>query len=223
MCVLRNSIPFVFLASIFINSVTFAQQRAVTEDGRTVILYNDGTWKYDISSSPATNSNTFRDTYWGMSKSQVRAVEKSELVKEDEDLLAYKGDIAELNCLILYIFVDGLLVRGKYLIIEEHSNKNDCISDYENLKTLLQDKYGKPSKDATYWKNALYRDEYQSWGFAVSLGHLVYFTEWKTATADINLALYGENYDITLAVEYMSTKYKGLEEAARKKKAKSKL
>lgn len=223
MSLLRNSIRFVFLTCLFMNSITFSQQRAVTEDGKTVILYSDGTWKYDTSTPYEADSNAFRDTYWGMTKTQVKAVEKSELVKEDTDLLAYKGNVAELNCYILYIFVDGLLVRGKYVIIEEHSNRNDYISDYKKLKNLLQGKYKKPSKDEIYWKNDLYRDEYQSWGFAVSLGHLVYFTEWKTPTTDINLGLYGENYDITLAVEYISTKYKGLEEAAKKKKAKSKL
>ena len=78
-------------------------------------------------------------------------------------MLAYKGNVAELNCYILYIFVDGLLVRGKYVIIEEHSNRNDYISDYKKLKNLLQEKYKKPSKDEIYWKNDLYRDEYQSW------------------------------------------------------------
>jgi len=73
MSLLRNSIRFVFLACLFMNSITFSQQRAVTEDGKTVILYSDGTWKYDTSTPYEADSNAFRDTYWGMTKTQSKS------------------------------------------------------------------------------------------------------------------------------------------------------
>jgi hypothetical protein len=46
---LRKARPFLltlFLISV-VHSVMLAQTRATTEDGKTVILYDDGTWKYD--------------------------------------------------------------------------------------------------------------------------------------------------------------------------------
>jgi hypothetical protein len=87
------------------------------------------------------------------------------------------------------------------------------------LKEFLVKKYGKPIKDSQLWKNDLYRDEYKDWGFAVSLGHLVYFADWETPNTHISLALYGENYEITLAIEYQSKKLKKLEEKEKEKKA----
>jgi hypothetical protein len=44
---------------------------------------------------------------------------------------------------VIYIFAGDKLTRAKYSIIEEHSNKNDYISDYKAIKELLTKKYGK--------------------------------------------------------------------------------
>lgn len=83
--------------------------------------------------------------------------------------------MAGLDCLIFYIFAEGKLVRASHAFTEAHSNENDYISYYNSLKEILIKKYGKPIKDSQFRKNDLYRDDYQNWWFAVSLGHLVFF------------------------------------------------
>lgn len=73
-----------------------------------------------------------------------------------------------MDCYVVYVFVRGKLVRTKYVIVEEHSNRNDYIRDYKSLKTQLSKKYGAPIEDETIWKNSLYKDDREEWGFAVS-------------------------------------------------------
>ena len=205
---------------ICLSNVSQAQIKAVTDDGKVVLLYDDGTWTYsDYSEQPSTNDFTFRNTYWGMSKAQVKESEKTNLIKEEANLLVYQGTVSDLGCLIVYIFSQEKLVRCKYSIIEKHTNRNDYITDQQKLKKILIDKYKDPIQDDTAWKNDLYRNDYQEWGFAVSVGHLVYFTKWENTETEITLVLYGENYDITLGVEYKSKELKILEEQDRQQKA----
>ena len=48
---MRKSLLFFFICIIFINSA-IAQQKAITDNGDQVILYNDGTWKYAAGVKP---------------------------------------------------------------------------------------------------------------------------------------------------------------------------
>ncbi|MCD6098451.1 DUF3157 family protein [bacterium] len=207
------------LFSVSASPLALADQIAITEDGKKVLLKDEGTWEYIKEEPKKEEMYDFRKTTWGMGKIQVKKTEKGKIVEEDENLLAYQGTVGGLDCFILYIFAEGKLVRAKYAFTETHSNKNDYISDFNTLKETLTKKYGKPVKDSRIWRNDLYEDDYQYWGFAVSLGHLAYFAEWETPNTYITLALYGENYEITLAIEYQSKKLKKLEEKEREKKS----
>ena len=152
-----------------------------------------------------------------MTKEQAEDTEKGKIIYDTEEILIYEGRLAGLACDIIYIFIERKLVRTKYLITEEHSNKNDYVSDYDSLKESLTKKYGQPIIDKRYWKHDLYKDDYQRWGFAVSIGHLSYYAMWKTLQTSIVLALYGDNYDITLVIEYKSEELKELEEREKEK------
>ena len=78
-------------------------------------------------------------------------------------------------------------------------------------KNLIK-KYGEPDESNEHWLNDLYQDDYQEWGVPVSIGHLVYFTTWNTDGTSICLALTGENYEISLNIEYSSIEFSYLEE-----------
>lgn len=148
--------------------------------------------------------NDFRKADWGMSISEVKQTEETEILQETDDIIAYETTLAGYKALVVYIFAGNQLTRAKYSFIEEHSNKNDYISDYSNLKNLLTKKYGNPYEDETYWKNDLYRDDYSDWGFAVSLGHLLYYAKWNSDRTEIFAVLQGENYQIRTVIEYTS-------------------
>ncbi|HUU87940.1 MAG TPA: hypothetical protein VMX17_09315 [Candidatus Glassbacteria bacterium] len=206
--------------SLFSAVLVFADQIAVTEDGKKVLLKDDGTWEY-AKEEPKKEEGLydFRKTTWGMSKIQVKKTEKGKIIKEDEKLLAYQGKVGGLDCFILYILAEGKLVRAKYVFTKTHSNENDYIIDFNTLKETLTKKYDKPVEDTQIWKNDLYKDDYQHWGIAISMGHLVYFASWETLRTNISLMLHGENYKIDLEIEYQSKKLKKLEQKAEEKKA----
>jgi hypothetical protein len=164
----------------------------------------------------------FRKTTWGMSKSQVKATEVGP-PDERDDVLSYSIEIAGMRCFLVYIFVEDKLVRAKYRFAAEHSNKNDYIEDYLDLKKTLEKKYGELKEDDVLWKDNLYRKDSSERGFAVSLGHLSYYSEWDTENTAILLFLTGENYTIKLGIEYSSKVLKNLENKTREKEQASEL
>lgn len=204
---------FITLSFILSSFVYGDPIEAITTNGKFVLLYENGKWEYTRSENISEEFD-FRKTYWGMSKENVKATETGEIIR-DNDILAYEGIIGGLKAYIIYIFVDNKLVRSKYVFIEKHSNRNDYIHDYNNLKNILTKKYKQSNEDKVYWKNDLYEDDYENWGLAISIGHLTQFSNWKTDKTEIWLSLTGDNYSIDLAVEYSSIKLSELENAKR--------
>ncbi len=194
------------------------QQNAITSSGETVTLNEDGTWEY-VEQPNATPHKTFRNSCWGMTRKRVKQAETSELYYEEDQYLLYRGKIAELDCCIVYRLVEDRLVRARYVITEEHSNRNDYISDYETIKEALTVKYGDPADDQVVWSADLYKEDDDDWGVSVSLGHLVFGCDWSTSSTDVLLMLCGENYEISFVVEYSSQKLKPFEAAARRRRS----
>jgi len=162
---------------------------------------------------------TFRKAKWGMSKEEVKMSEQLKVAEEDDNFLVYKTSIIGKDVFVVYFFIDKQLTRARYVLAESHSNKNDFISDYNNFKEILIKKYGNPLKDESFWKNDLFKDDYSSWGTAISVGHLVYLSNWETKDTEITNILSGENYDISCIIEYRSTNLKEIEKKSQEKKA----
>jgi len=198
----------------------FSQQTVTTEDGKKVLLKSDGTWQYikpEISKD-TTKSFDFRKAKWGMSKKDIKKTEKAKVVRDDNEVLAYDDKVSGMDVLIGYIFINDKLVRSKYVFLNKHTNKNDYISDFGTIKSSIIQKYGEPKEDEKYWNNDLYKNDYDDWGFAISLGHLSYYTVWETPITKIVLQLTGDNYKIDFGVQYGSVLLKTLEEEKVKEK-----
>jgi hypothetical protein len=199
----------------------WGQEVATTISGQSVILNKDGTWKYvelDID-----GKKTFRKVSWGCSKEDVKSTEDKEIFYETDDAIFYKGTISGLNCTIIYIFANNMLVRGRYYYDEAHSNKNSYIDDYQLIKKLLIEKYGNPNEEEQIWKNDLYKDDYSGWGMAISLGHMYYYANWKINQTNISDQLYGDNYEVKHIIDYTSIEFGELEDEIKKAKAKEDL
>ncbi len=227
------AVLFFGLALTLLGADTGKVIMATTDDGRKVVLLPDMTWKWadmnpaspkeETKNQESSSQTDFRDTKWGMSKEEIRKIEKAKLIKEEGNLMFYEGQVGGKICLIVYIFVQDKLVRSKYMVTEKHTNQNDYISDYKSLKELLTQKYGKPTEDDEFWKNDLYKDDYSQWGFAVSLGHHSYYTIWETPSTKIFDSLTGDNYRITLQIEYVSKQFKDLEKKVKEEEEKKKI
>lgn len=160
----------------------------------------------------SAEDHDFRNVNWGMSEEEVKANETATWVmKIKEGVIAYKTKIAGFDAALYYEFVNDQLVNACYMFDIQHTNENDYIDDYEKLKTLLTKKYGSPiSNDDMIWKDTLYQNKQDEYGFAVSIGHLVYLTKWETEDTLIDLHLSGDNYKIYLFISYTSKNLKYL-------------
>lgn len=188
--------------------------KAVTESGLAVHLNEDGTWT--PTKSVGTQSvEGFRKVPWGCSPSEVKESESSAPRHTEEGYIDFEVRLGRFTCLAVYIFVGDQLVRGKYLLMEEYQNLTNHINDFDELKASVLKKYGPPTNDQVFWSNDLYQDDYSEWGMAVSCGHLSKFANWETAQSKINVALYGENFNVTVFVEYSGKAFESLESSVK--------
>ncbi len=170
----------------------------------------------------------FRKTRFGMTMAEVKKSEKEKPVEQDEDVLAYEDTVMGIEAIVFYNFVNKQLFSGSYLIQEQYRNKNNHIDDYQKLKSALIEKYGKPVYDQKNWKNPLYKDDLHEYGFAVSIGHLVYRAEWIKfmrggRKVRIFIVLTGENYKINSGVVYTDVLLEKFYKEQQKQKEESKL
>ena len=168
------------------------------------------------SKSP-TEAGNFRNANWGISKEAVLASETGKVISESPGVAA-TTTVAGNDALVIYTFASGMLVRGVILFQETYSNENNYLNDFYEIKELLTKKYGPPKggndKSSFIWRNDLYSDDSDRWGFAVSIGHIVLQNVWETSETDIILNLSGDNYQIQHRVQYTSTKLGHLESQA---------
>lgn len=149
----------------------------------------------------------FRRTNWGMTKKEVRVTEFGD-ISEDTNLLVSEDVVGgDMRALVAYVFADNKLVKGKYLFVEKHGDKNDYILDYERVRETLALKYGPPKSDEETWGDGKHKGDTEKRGLAVSLGHLAYKSKWQTKTTEIELVLYGNKQGIVFGVIYSSRKF----------------
>ena len=166
----------------------------------------------------------FRKTNWGMNEEQVKEIEINEILENYEDGFAYKAKINRLDCKIIYQFLENKLYIAGYLFTGLHTNYDLWIDDYQKIKKLLIEKYGKPIKGGIFWTSDLYKEMWansQNLGTAISMGYLIYYTEWDTPKTKIWIGLKGDNLDIDFRVTYESKELKEWADKIKEEKAKS--
>jgi hypothetical protein len=152
----------------------------------------------------------FRNTYWGMNQDQVVGIEGSPDQSENSGGLAviqYAKNISNMDCMVGYVFADNKLAKAKYSFIARYEDKNQYIRNYNKIRDILLEKYGKSEKERILWKNKTYKDDRSNWGLALGLGHLEINSHWQDADTKIQLRLHGENGRVFLAVMYSGLDY----------------
>jgi len=109
-------------------------------------------------------------------------------------------------CLLLAIYC---FFRGLAIILSHSATfLLETSSVYHNVKTT----YAISSKD-----------NYKEWGMAVAVGHLVKYSKWEVQGTTIIEFIDGDNFDISLGIEYTSKELHLLEEKATAEEEKNKL
>jgi hypothetical protein len=162
----------------------------------------------------------FRQVRWGMTPTQVKASEKIKPDGENADGIVYPVQIAGLDASLFYRFVQSTLVDAHYGFLVRHTNGGAYLDDFDGVKKLLTEKYGKPVLDDQVWENDLYKDDPQNWGTALAVGHLHCRARWETPTTIISEVIWGDNFEIHFAVMYQGKAFLTLAAAADKDKDK---
>lgn len=165
------------------------------------------------------SAQAFRNVNWGASIEEVKASEENKPDFSSEEILQYTTLLAGMDVSLFYKFLpEHGLYSAAYFFDEKHTNKNDFINDFKAIKSLLIEKYGDPILDKVIWEDDLFKDKPQNYGTAVSVGHLKYYCKWTSGRTDIILGLIGDNYEISMGLDYISLRLKSLAEEAIKKK-----
>lgn len=147
----------------------------------------------------------FRNVNWGVNPEEVKSAETEELVDTSDDGITYATTLSGYDVTLAYFFNDdGQLYQAMYVLDEKHSSDNLYLSDYEALQRGLTEKYGDPDEEKDVWLDDLYKDNPQKYGFAVAVGHYVRKSCWNLDNTEIDLIIMGDNFDITVAVQYKS-------------------
>ena len=112
------------------------------------------------------NNYNFLNTTWGMSREDVKKIEKAGFKEnvEDEDLLQYKGKMEGLDCYMNYSFEEGRLVSTFFIIPSSIENFSKLFRCYLDVQPYLKKKYGriftvrslaKDNEDKTSWDTSL--------------------------------------------------------------------
>ncbi len=153
---------------------------------------------------PDVLAQDFRQITWGMTVDEVKEVEEGTVLDENENMFVYAVNIAGHNALLFYKHINNRVLGGGYSFQAHHENKNEYITDYQELKEFLIDQYGSPDSDEVMWKNNVYKDRAADHGKAVGQGYLIYWADWDAGNTKIELALHGNNSLHVLAVNYAS-------------------
>jgi hypothetical protein len=162
-----------------------------------------------IACALAAQTSDFRNTSWGMDRTQIVAAEvtppSQTLERGSEIVLRYESvRLAGLDCRVVYILAKDKLVRAKYVFQRKHDEKNDFLADFTMVDAFLMGTMERPTEQQVLWRDEVYKMEPQHYGVAVSLGQLLYSTQWKGKRTVVTHALTGENGAITHEIEYVS-------------------
>jgi hypothetical protein len=156
--------------------------------------------------SPCLASD-FRDAEWGMSKEQVKPLEKTLPLYTKDESIIYRGKVANRPVEIIFIFKDNKLTRGIYKFTTNNVNNNIYINDYDRISESLELKYGKPEKRNVIWVNELYKEKKGYHGNAISMGHLILESYWSVDKTIILHKLSGNNGIIDHSISYFDKNF----------------
>lgn len=147
----------------------------------------------------------FDEMKWGATKKDVLESEGKPLNQEKikgQDVMRYEQKVINLDCSIEYVFSSNRLHQTKFHFMNEHINKNSYLEDYQRIKEALAQRFGRPHEENMHWHDTSFKDDFSSWGEAVSLGQLELSSLWFTPQTQILATLSGRDDAIHLLVEY---------------------
>ncbi len=159
----------------------------------------------------ASKNPDFRSVRWGMTEDEVKSLEgnnpqySGKVSGSNAWYIGYDTTLMENDVILAYYFGANGLYEAQYIWTETHSNANLYISDYNDVKTQLTKKYGRPLHDKENWDTTSHKSSYsEQKGEALSYGYLTYLTRYSTRRTNISMHMDADNYDVSFIIYYES-------------------
>ncbi len=155
----------------------------------------------------------FDEMHWGLTKKEVVEAEgkpTSQVKAQGGEILTYGQKVINFDCNIEYYFVGNRLNQTRFYFAGDSENNSASLEDYRKVKDALIRKFGKPVEENMDWRDSAYKDDFSSWGTAVSLGQLELSSRWLTPQTEIEARLAGANGETSLVVLYTGLRIQNL-------------
>jgi tetratricopeptide (TPR) repeat protein len=156
------------------------------------------------NASGAKSEYDLGETKWGMSKEQVITSEGMPSA-ESGDKFLYAAIVFGSKVTKYFDFIDGKLVRAAYMLDETFAEPNQYIVQGNIWVKALKETYGEPTVLDEWLNDQIRKDE--SYGLAVSAGHLKIHDRWETERTIIDYMLTGNDSKVTTALVYTGKKF----------------
>ena len=148
----------------------------------------------------------FKSVTWGATKSEVinsKSVHHLDEHSEKDNRILFLTKLEGIESILGYVFDEEKLFQFAYMFIEEHSDFNRYLTDYENISDKVQKSYGKPFDEFYEWEQDSPEYKENEKLQAVIDGNLSYTSKWQTDTDNIILHLYGTGGEIRHMLLFM--------------------
>lgn len=146
----------------------------------------------------------FRDTKWGMTKAQVKAIETTHIDEDKGNTLVYLDNVAGFETEIVYTFLDGKLSQGVYyFVMDNFKDYGKYIENYNRLKLLLEKKYKTPQSDNINWIGANNTNQDNTaLPNALYNGLIGFDSYWQTDATEIHLSMRCVDHKVFMSLNY---------------------
>ena len=213
----RINIIFIILTFLFLSSCSIIENKEKSEEenestseiNKSIVeetTIEETTIAATIALTERINAD-IRNAKWGDSIETVKKYENAKLLIEDIETLSYSDIVLGSDVCIHYIFSpDYGLYKVIYAFMESHTNESFYITEFDNYKSSLTEKYGIPYEDKIINTSDL-ADNMEA-GLAIEFGFTVYRTKWTFNNSNIFLGMYGDNGEIQILVSFEDNNYK---------------
>ena len=154
----------------------------------------------------APEERDFRGMKWGMTLSEVTAIEGEGYTTVSEGVIRYSNlNVGGFPVESEYTFDDGRLSTCIYYSTHSHSDTNDFIDDYNSLIERYKDKYGEPQYSEQKWGEGAETSDPAEFASALENGTMMYRTGWESGNTRVNLVLFKDtDSKIKLGIRYQA-------------------
>ena len=146
----------------------------------------------------------FRKIRWGMTQEEVVSSEPSEPISTEDKEILFETRILENNFTLKYRFNNQQLIGATYLLEDKFLRTEYYVDTYNDFVEALANKYGEPNISEVVWLDNTYKNDPNKKNFALSAGHVQYFSSWSREKTKIKCILQGEFHNLILKIDYAS-------------------